>query len=335
VYCTYFDSGYLTRALALVESLRAVGESFRLHVLCMDDECLRTLRALAAPELVLIPLEDFERWDPEVAATKTTRTRIEYYFTCSPALPLYVLEHDPEVSTVVYLDADLYFFAHPEPIFREIGDASIAIIGHRFGPELAHLAVNGKFNVGFLLFRRTPSGLACLRWWRQKCVEWCKDELDGDRYADQKYLDVWQSMFEGCVEIAHEGANVAPWNVGRYAVSLRDGRAQVGNVPLIFYHFHGLKRVAPFVFDPQLARYAVKPSSALRRIVYGPYLAALDRAERALARAVPDHRHRLTSIRTPGPAASRPAVQWRRMARAIVGGTLRGQLIYAVHGLVV
>jgi hypothetical protein len=334
-YCTYFDSGYLTRALALIESLRAVNESFRLFVLCMDDECLRTLRALSLPEVEPIALGDFEAWDPEVAATKATRSRIEYYFTCSPALPLYVLAQRAEIDRITYLDADLYFFANPQPIFEEIGEAPVAIIEHRYPPAIAHLADAGKFNVGFLSFRRSEVALACLRWWREKCVEWCRDEPDGERYADQKYLDQWPSLFPDCRQIAHEGANVAPWNVGRFAMSLRQGRVYVDDVPLIFYHFHGLKSLTPFIFDPQLQRYAAQLSPVLRKDVYGPYLAALHRAEQTLARRAPRGARTLGSIRASAAARRSFVDEWRRKASDVLRGTLRGRLIYAVRGRLV
>jgi hypothetical protein len=217
-------------------------------------------------------------------------------------------------------------------MFREIGEAPIAIIEHRFTPAIAHMGENGRFNVGFLAFKRSPQGLACLRWWREKCVEWCKDVPEGDRYADQKYLDQWPALFPECKIVTHEGANVGPWNVGRYAVGARGGHVYVDDVPLIFYHFHGMKNVVPFVFDPQLARYAALLSPGLRREVYRPYLAALHRAEETLARSSPRARPSLGSIRLKAPAGQGRLDEWRKKARAVAAGTLRGRLIWSVRG---
>jgi len=336
-YCTYFDSGYLTRGLALVESLRAAGEPFRLFVLCMDTECARALGALALPELTLIPLADLEAWDPAFAAAKADRSRVEYYYTCSPVLPLYIFQREPQIEQLVYLDADLYFFASPAPLFHEIGSASVAIIAHRFGDELAHLNVFGRFNVGFLAFRRTPSGLGCLRWWRERTIEWCRAELDGDRYADQKYLDRWPTMVPDLVEIAHEGANVAPWNVGRTPIEQHDGRLFFKGAPLIFYHFHGIKKLAPGIFQPQLARYFVSPTPSLRTLLYGPYLAALERAEALLRSSGVSN-----GAGSPGIVAGLLAsggAAWREelkklgsSANAIARGARGRELIYFVAG---
>ena len=54
--CTYFDSAYLTRGLALYSSLLEHAGDFRLWILCLDEECLRILKALALGNVVLISL---------------------------------------------------------------------------------------------------------------------------------------------------------------------------------------------------------------------------------------------------------------------------------------
>src|SRR5882672_2283877 len=174
-YCTYFDSGYLTRGLALLESLRANAGPFRLYVLCLDDASHAVLSHLGEQDVEVMKLSDLEASDAELLAVKSNRSRIEYYFTCTPSLTRYILASRPEIEDITYLDADLYFFASPEPIFREIGAASVAIIPHRFPKVLEHHAAHGRYNVGFLYFRRDPDGLRCLDWWRQKCIDWCYD----------------------------------------------------------------------------------------------------------------------------------------------------------------
>lgn len=46
------------------------------------------------------------------------------------------MQNHPEIAFITYLDADLMFYSHVQPLFDEIGDASIAIIEHRFSPRL-------------------------------------------------------------------------------------------------------------------------------------------------------------------------------------------------------
>src|ERR1043166_2486086 len=115
-YCTYLDSRYLTRGLALYESLRAHAPDAVLHVLCLDDLAYSHLAASRLPGLRPIELSDVEAWDPALAAVKSSRSALEYYFTCAPETPLYVLAHTPDANDVTNLDADLYFFRDPAPI---------------------------------------------------------------------------------------------------------------------------------------------------------------------------------------------------------------------------
>ncbi len=90
-FCTYFDSNYLDRGLALYNSLMRHAGRFRLWVLCFDDAAFDTLRSLALPGLEPIALAEFEKGDDALLAAKTNRSRFEYYFTCTPSLPLYLL----------------------------------------------------------------------------------------------------------------------------------------------------------------------------------------------------------------------------------------------------
>ncbi len=67
-----------------------------------------------------IRLADFE--DDALRAAKQTRNALEYCWTCTPSVALWVLRHRPELESVTYVDADLMFFSDPEPLFDELGD---------------------------------------------------------------------------------------------------------------------------------------------------------------------------------------------------------------------
>src|SRR5205823_10040223 len=103
--------------------------------------------------------------------------------------------------------------------------------------------------VGLMAFRNDSFGRECLEWWRERCLEWCYDRLEGDRFADQKYLDDWPTRFERVVVLQHKGAGVAPWNAMNYQICLQNGRVIVDGQPLIFYHFHGLKIINRWLYE--------------------------------------------------------------------------------------
>ncbi|MCB1937595.1 MAG: hypothetical protein KDE64_00120 [Rhodocyclaceae bacterium] len=240
----------------------------------MDAQTQALLEQLALPDVRCIALADVE--EPALLAVKPGRSVAEYCWTLSPCLPWYVLQHNPDIDFITYLDADLYFFSSLQPLFDEIADASVVIIEHRFPPHQKHLEKNGRFCVEWVGFRRDESGTACLARWREQCIEWCFHRLEGDRMGDQKYLDAWPSAYAGVHILQHPGAGVAPWNYGQYAFGVNAaGQPTVGNAPLIFYHFHQFQLLSDGSFDRLSGFYTARaPEPAL---VYEAYEDAMTR----------------------------------------------------------
>jgi hypothetical protein len=69
-------------------------------VLCLSEACHQTLVALDLPDMLPVRLADFEIADPGVAATRASRSTIEYYFTCTPAWMLFVLRRESNAEWV-------------------------------------------------------------------------------------------------------------------------------------------------------------------------------------------------------------------------------------------
>jgi len=281
-FCTYFDKRYLSRGLLLYRSLAAQVPEFRLWVLCLDRPTHEYLEKASLPGLVTISLDELEEADAGLLRVKNTRTLVEYYFTCTPCLPVFILRKWKAVELITYLDADLWFSSSPEPLYEELGSGSIGIIGHRFPVHLEHLARAGTYNVGWLTFRRSDSALSCLDWWREQCLEWCGDRFENGKFADQKYLDAWSGKFAGVVVLENKGANLAPWNLGRYRIFWNGHQLLVDDQPLIFFHFHGLKQDGAFAYDLNLTGYQLRPDVLTLRRIYKPYVKRLVKESRSL-----------------------------------------------------
>ena len=279
-FCTYFDSNYMLRGLTMFRSLQehspAFTPAFTLWVLCCDAAAFEALQKLAIDNLRPILLSEVEAFEPRLALAKANRSRVEYLWTLSPIWPLFLLEKQPQIEMITYLDADLFFYASPEPIFGEIGANSIAMIAHRFAERNRRMEGNGIYNVGWLTFRRDENALSCLNQWREQCLEWCYDYAQDGKYGDQKYLDRWQSEFAGVHIIQHAGTGVAPWNWQNHPVTRRDGQLYVEVTPLIFFHFHGLKFLTSWLYDACFAgRLYGELPSPMRHLLFDSYLAAM------------------------------------------------------------
>lgn len=273
-FCTYFDHRYLPRGLALYESLKKYCPAFEFWVLSLDAEGARRLSSLNLPEVHVVNIEELETFDNELRDCRKNRSLIEYYFTCTPAWLLYLLRKIDRAEIITYLDADLFFFSDPAPLYDELDKGSIGIIAHRFPPELKHLEQFGIYNVGWLSFRRDSSAKECLGWWRERCIEWCYDRPEEGKFADQKYLDDWPVRFPATVVLQHKGAGIAPWNIGDVRLSEKDGKFYADSKPLIFFHFHMLKVLRPNLYDHGLSSYGVKLHRILKRL-YVRYLKEL------------------------------------------------------------
>ena len=294
-FCTYFDQRYLPHGLALYESLKQHCPEFRFWILCLDRQTHEVLSALMLPKVSLIKLEEFERDDSFLQEAKANRSLVEYYFTCTPSLPLFVLRNNPKVDLITYLDADLFLFSSVEPLFSEIADRSIAIIAHKFPARFRQAERFGIFNVGWVTFRRDDEGFSCLQRWRAQCLEWCSDRNDDDRFADQKYLDDWPARFQNLIVLQHKGANLAPWNLANYKMSFRPGAVYVDDEPLIFFHFQGLKQISGHLYDNQFKHYGVTASKLIVRRIYAPYVQKISRFTKRIGKR--DGQYRLRPLR--------------------------------------
>ena len=305
-YCTYFDQNYIPRALVLLTSMLAHCGKFKLYALCLDERTFEVIAKLDYAQLVPIRVSDLEAVDAELAATKPTRSKVEYYFTITPAWLLYLFDRYPEIDFLTYVDSDMCFFADPEPVYAEIGTRSIAITPHRFSPDRAGLIQYGRFNVGWMSYRRDEAGLECLRWYRARCIEWCYDRIEGERFADQKYLDRFPELFRQVAIVAHKGVNLAPYNVNNYEVTEAGGRIMVDDQPLLCYHFHSVREITPGNFQFVLDGKHGAKDGVVYRVLYADYINQLAQIVQQLRPIFPEAQLSRTerdagSIRPPAP----------------------------------
>ena len=271
-FCTHFDSNYLAYGLNLIDSINKHSVNSMIYTVAMDDECYYELKKINPSNVVVIKRTDIEEAYPRLKEKKSSRSKIEYFFTFSPAICKYILENFKEINRLTYLDSDLYFFASPETIFKEIGDSSIAIIEHNFSAITKSNIKYGRFNVGWISFLRDQDGLKCINDWFENCLDWCYQLVESNRYADQKYLDYWPEKFKSLKIIKNKGANLAPWNISKYRIKKNTDGIFVDDDKLIFYHFANLVQVNNNKFKTNLSRVLVPTSGIVKQDIYIPYI---------------------------------------------------------------
>ena len=269
---TLFDKNYLTRGLTLYNSMQNHIDEFKLLILCLDAETAHYFKTQKLNNIEVIELQCVELKYKELPQIKESRNIVEYYFTLSPILPLYLLETYPEIEYITTLDADICFFNNPKSLFEKFKDYSIMITAHDFSPELKYLEINGKYNVSFQSFRRDEEGIDCLRNWKKDCLEWCYDFLEGNKFADQKYLDEWPEKYRKVQILEGKGLGLAPWNISKYSIDKIDNEVFCNEDKLIFYHFHGLRFLTKNLVKHALRSYMVTSSKSIKNYIYKKYV---------------------------------------------------------------
>jgi len=219
-------------------------------LLCLDDDTYFFFKKNKNefPKIILFTLNDIEKFDIELLKAKNNRSLVEYYFTLSPILPLFLLNKF-NLNHICTIDADLVFYNSPKSIFDLLNYYSIIITPHNFSKELSDRIIYGKFNVSFQIFKNNDIAIKCLNDWRLSCLEWCYDYYDkvNDRFADQKYLDKWPLIYNNDLFILNNiNCGLAVWNINNYFFkSININKISLNNI--IYYHFHNFKILNSFI----------------------------------------------------------------------------------------
>lgn len=267
-YVTLFDSGFLPQGLCLHASLMKHASPFHLWVLCMDEVVEQKLASLKLDHVSLMPLKEVET--AALKEVKKSRTKGEYCWTLTPFAPQFVFDRETGVKRVTYLDADLFFFDAPKTLFDELDSSGkqVLITEHAYAPDYDQTKLAGRFCVQFMTFGNNSAGLKVLHWWQAKCLEWCFDRYEEERFGDQKYLDKWPSIFDSEVHILRRPEKtLAPWNVRMF------GERIEGNLTPVFYHFQALRIIS----SAKVMLYTGYKIGPKGKKIYGEYLEVLSK----------------------------------------------------------
>lgn len=273
-FCTYFDENFISNGRALIYSIQKYHKNFHIYVCAMSAKAEKILKFLNLSNLTIVNKIQLEKYETKLRPLKQKRSRIEYYFTCTPILISYLLKNH-NLPYLEYIDADMFFFSSSKKVFQNLQNVSVAITPHRFARTKDIHEKYGRFNVGWMFFRNDKSGWKCLNWWSSQCLKWCFDRIEGKKYADQKYLDEFPEKFSKVASISINGFNEAPWNVDPKKVIIKNGNIYVSRSKLILFHFSGLKRLFWRIYDPCWSDYKIIPTHNLVCFIYRKYLNTL------------------------------------------------------------
>jgi hypothetical protein len=227
-FCSYFDKNYLNKFLVLRDSLVNVNCRHNFYVLTLDNFTYKYLRKKNFSNVTVCSLKHLEKRYPDLKRIKYNRRLIEYYFTLSPYLPIF-LHEEFNLKKLNYLDVDIFFFKNPELFYSKLNNYSVILIKQSFKKKY------GLFNVGWISYNFLHfDTIKILNNWRIECTEWCYDKVEKNRYADQKYLDKWPNFSKDLIICEPKSTMISPWDKGHNHL--------IKNINNFYcYHFQGLK----------------------------------------------------------------------------------------------
>lgn len=276
-FCTLAGTKYLIKIIALHQSLKESTNDYTLYICCMDDFIYRYLQGAGLENVVVIPLEEIET--EALLDVKSKRTISEYCWTIKSWLADYILEHY-QVDDIIYIDSDMYFFSDAKQIYKDWGEASIYLCPQR---DLDWVERKyGAFQAGLVGFKNNEIGKKAVKWWKNKCLEWCysEEEPEMNRWGDQKYLDQLPRLFADAKISGHLGINAAPWNTiynNNYQITKKEGAVYIEQYPLVAYHFSCIDIFDNNYFDLWNLD-GIKIRNTIKNNIYLPYLIAIRKA---------------------------------------------------------
>lgn len=254
-----FTFSYLNRARVLYQTLRRFHPDWELVALITDrppkgfafDPAAEPFDRVVWAEDLGIP--DFQGWlfKHDVVEVCTAVKGPFIHQACSSG-----------ADAVIYLDPDTALLGSLDPLVEWLQDHDILLTPHLIDPndDLTAILDNdlsasrtGIFNLGFVAIRTTGEGARFAKWWNDRLLSFCYDDMPNGLFVDQRWCDHVPALFDKVKVIRDPGYNVASWNLSTRTVAVeKDGRITVNGAPLRFWHFTKLGPLG----DTMTKRYA-------------------------------------------------------------------------------
>lgn len=256
---TSFSFSYLNRARVLANSVKRFHPDWTFIALITDE---------APEEFSFEPKnEPFDEVkfaeDLEIDDARAWIFRHNVIEVCTAVKGPFLLELlERGFDRVFYLDPDTAVFSSFDTLLDALDTHDVILTPHQLAPEKTEMGVRdneigslkyGIYNLGFAGVANRGDGPRFAQWWRDRCVDWCWDDIPNGLFVDQRWCDHAPGMFAGVGIIRDPGCNVASWNLSNRTVEIGlDGRILVNGSELKFYHFTKLGALG----DTMTERYA-------------------------------------------------------------------------------
>lgn len=257
---------FTSASLAYLDRVRVLGETLKRYhpdwtfwlCLCDREPAGFSLRLEREPFDLVVRTEELGIDAPRSWIFE--HDVVELCTAVKGAMVCHLLEHG--ASRVVYLDPDIAVLGDLGEIETLLSEKDILLTPHVIQAEEDPSAIldneigslkHGVYNLGFVAVANTVGGRSFARWWRDRLLEFCFDDIPNGLFTDQRWCDLAPALFPNVHILRDPGYNVASWNLSQRPISIEpDGAILAAGVPLRFFHFTKV----PGVGEHMLERYS-------------------------------------------------------------------------------
>jgi hypothetical protein len=169
---------------------------------------------------------------------------------------------DVGAKKIIYLDPDIVLFSDISEVGALLDRYDMVLTPHQLEPDQHRQAIvdneigslkHGIYNLGFLAVANTTEGCRFARWWCDRLLEFCFDDIPGGLFTDQRWCDHVPVFFPNTHILRDPGYNVASWNQSQRPITIeKDGSLRAAGRPLRCFHFTKITSVG----EVMLKRYS-------------------------------------------------------------------------------
>lgn len=276
------DKFYLAKLLVLIDKLK----NQNIHILCLDDYTYEYLNKKKYKKKIFLYKKKIIEKHYFLKDKKNTSNAFLFKVIFIHYIFDKILKKN---NFIIYLDSDIYFYSSIKNFINYLDKKySIFLTPHNFNKKLASNIKYGKFNAGFIAFKKDFYSKKALIWWIKSCIQNCSIDLDRNLVGDQYYLNSFPKKFKKIYILKNLGINCGPWNVENEKLYYKKNKFYVGESDLVFFHFQGLLRIVRNFYYTNFSAYKIAPVSGLIKL-YKSYINKIDRKRKIL----PNFTHKL------------------------------------------
>ena len=279
-FITYFTKEFLIQGTVAIESFIKFHQDSSGFIICLDKTSVDYLRRKKYDEKIKVyELKELPSIHRMFKKFLLTRTFAESIISIKPILINEFIKQIPADDSIVYFDADMFFFDSLSRVKSVIDNSELVLSEHLFPKSMEGSQIYGIYNGGFVIFKNSKKSIAVLQIWKKLCIEWCELSLYQNKFADQKYLEQF-ILLDGVKVIRDPGINNGQYYFREHR-EIRFYKSKnlffLDNFTLICFHFHGIAIHKNFI-STGFNRYGLirKPLTVLFG-VYLPYMRSIKR----------------------------------------------------------